>query len=84
MKKYPGKRNDTEYFKRSFDAFKAENFKWMIALLLMISIILIIGSLAVGFYSISVKELLSLLARGGEAAADKNSSVIIIIKNIRF
>ncbi|HPO04810.1 MAG TPA: iron ABC transporter permease [Bacillota bacterium] len=84
MKKYPGKRNDTEYFKRSFDAFKAENFKWMIALLLMISIILIIGSLAVGFYSISVKELLSLLARGGEAAADKNSSVIIIIKNIRL
>ena len=37
-----------------------------------------------GFYHISIKELLMLLLYGEEAVTGENSSVFIIIKNIRM
>jgi iron complex transport system permease protein len=46
--------------------------------------LLIVSSLAMGFYHISIKELLMLLLYGEEAVTGENSSVFIIIKNIRM
>ncbi|HHY90549.1 MAG TPA: iron ABC transporter permease [Clostridiales bacterium] len=61
-----------------------KSFRWLILFLLLISFLLIVSSLAMGFYHISVKELLLLLLYGEKAVTGENSSVFIIIKNIRM
>ncbi len=73
--------------KKSVHRFKVQNFKsfkWLMLILLLISFLLIVSSLAMGFYHISIKELLMLLLYGEEAVTGENSSVFIIIKNIRM
>lgn len=54
---------------------------WLILFLLFASIIIMFGSLAVGFYEIPLKDILSFLFRG-EAAV--NNEVSNIIRNIRI
>jgi iron complex transport system permease protein len=73
--------------KKSVHRFKVQNFKsfkWLMLILLLTSFLLIVSSLAMGFYHISIKELLMLLLYGEEAVTGENSSVFIIIKNIRM
>lgn len=60
---------------------KRQKFKLIIFLLLILSILLILGSLTVGFYNISIKEVLILLFQGEDTVSNE---VSIIIKKIRI
>lgn len=60
---------------------KRQKFKLIIFLLLILSILLILGSLTVGFYNISIKEVLILLFQGEDSISNE---VSIIIKKIRI
>jgi len=66
-----------------FDTFKAENYKWLVLLLLIVGLMAVIISLNVGFYNISARELFYILSKGDVGNEDYDS-IIIIIKNIRL
>ncbi|MDD2216089.1 MAG: iron ABC transporter permease [Eubacteriales bacterium] len=57
------------------------NSSWLILFLLFTSIIILFGSLAVGFYEISINDILCFLFRGETAVNDEVSN---IIRNIRI
>ncbi len=70
--------------KRDQGAYIVKNFRCLISMLIAVSFILVVVSLAVGFYSISAKELFLLIFHGEAADMDIDESAIIIIKNIRL
>ncbi len=63
------------------DRLKRRKFKLMVFLLLFLNILLIVGSLTVGFYHISIKEVLNLIFLGKDSVSNE---VSIIITRIRI
>jgi iron complex transport system permease protein len=63
------------------DFINNSRFKWLTGWLLLLSILLMIGSLAIGFYKISLKDLFIYLIKGHEAVSYE---VAVIITNIRI
>lgn len=60
------------------------NIKLLMLSLVVISFLLILASLTVGFYNISVKELYILLFKSHEISGETLASAAIILKNIRI